>query len=143
MSSSAVKPNADVTQVLAGYPAPARRKLLAVRKLIFKVAAQTPGVGVLQETLKWGQVAYLTNKTKAGTTLRLGWSAKTPERYCIYVHCGTTLVSTYRALYPELTFEGNRAIVLGVQDDTPTSALEHCITMALTYHLAKRTKAVI
>jgi len=41
----------------------ARAGLLALRALIFQTAATIPGVGQVQETLKWGQPAYLTPDT--------------------------------------------------------------------------------
>jgi hypothetical protein len=37
------------------YPAVAKKKMLALRELVFAVAAQTPAIGALQETLKWGR----------------------------------------------------------------------------------------
>jgi hypothetical protein len=51
-----VKPfqNAAVARVFEAYPPRMRRKLLALRRLIFDTAASTEGVGKLEETLKWG-----------------------------------------------------------------------------------------
>jgi hypothetical protein len=48
--------------------------LLALRRVIFATAAATPGVGVLTETLKWGEPAHVTAETASGSTIRLGWS---------------------------------------------------------------------
>ena len=39
--------NFAVAMVFESYPGPARRKLLALRALIFKTAAEIEGVGVL------------------------------------------------------------------------------------------------
>ena len=80
---------------------------LVLRSLIFKTAAATPGVGELQETLKWGEPAYLTATSKSGSTLRLGWKKTTPQQYAIYFNCQTDLVDTFRALFPrDFEFEG-------------------------------------
>ena len=58
--------------------------------------------------------------------------------YAIYFHCQTDLVETFRELYPELRYGGNRAILLDAGDKVPEKALRHCIALALTYHVRKR-----
>ena len=59
----------------------------------------------------------------------------------MYFHCLTTLVATFRELYPdELSFEGNRAIIFSEDEALPEDALRHCIALALTYHLNKRRR---
>ena len=61
------------------------------------------------------------------------------DQYAVYFHCQTDLVETFRGLYPtELTYGGNRSILLRAADDVPEAALRHCIGLALTYHLNKR-----
>ncbi len=44
----------DVERVFAGFPGAERAGLLALRRLIFQIAARTAGVGALQEMLKMG-----------------------------------------------------------------------------------------
>jgi Domain of unknown function (DU1801) len=118
-----------------------RGKLLSLRELIFQTAAGTKGVGVLEETLKWGEPAYLTTQSKSGSTIRLGWKAAKPKQYTMYFHCQTNLIDTFKQLFPEdFTFEGNRAIVFEAQDTPPKDALRFCVNAALTYHLHKRTR---
>ena len=39
---------------LAEYPPVIRQRVLALREIVFMVAAKTPGVGPLEESLKWG-----------------------------------------------------------------------------------------
>lgn len=130
--------NAAVAQVFAAWPAPVRRKLLAVRELIFKTAEQLPQVGALEETLKWGEPAYLTPHSKSGSTIRLSWKKAAPNQFGIYFHCQTSLVDTFRTLFPEgLKFEGNRAILFDQAQPLPEDALRMCIGQALTYHLTK------
>jgi hypothetical protein len=128
----------DVARVFAQYPPVVRRKMLALRQLIFDVAAATPGVGKLHETLKWGEPAYLTPDTGSGSTVRIDWKARQPDRYAIYFNCRTTLVATFRTLFPnELRFTANRAIVFGVKDRLPARDLKFCVAAALTYHTGK------
>ena len=130
--------NGPVGAVFASYPPVIRRKLLALRSLIFKTAASTPGVGALEETLKWGEPAYVT-QSKSGSTIRLGWKESKPGQYAMYFNCQTNLVETFRTLFPkELKFAGNRAIIFDEKDRPPTDALAYCIGAALTYHRRKR-----
>ena len=129
-------PDPNVAEVFASYPANIRTRLMKIRALIFKSAA-AEAVGPLTETLKWGEPAYLTLKSKSGSTIRMGWKPSAPDRYALYFNCRTTLVDTFRTLFPELSFEGNRAIVLDAASEIPTDSLGVCITAALTYHLTK------
>jgi hypothetical protein len=65
-----------VEAVFQSWPQPMRRKLLALLQMIFDVAADMPGVGALEETLKWGQSAYLTPHTRSGSTVWLCCGAR-------------------------------------------------------------------
>jgi hypothetical protein len=127
--------NSAVAAVFEAYPPAIRRRLLALRSLILKTAAATPGVGVLDETLKWGEPAYLTSRSKSGSTIRLGWTRSHAGQYAIYFNCQTNLVETFRTLFPkEFKFAGSRAIVFDDKDRVPAQALAYCIGAALTYH---------
>ena len=137
VTQSAPPPN--VARALAACPEGAAKTLSALRDLIFETASALPEVGPLTETLKWGEPAYLTEKTKSGTTLRLGWD-EAGTRISLYVHCQTTLISEWRDRYPDkLTFVGNREVQISTQHALPRAALQHCIAMALTYH-SRKTK---
>lgn len=127
--------NSQVAAVFKSYPPSMRKKLLLLRELIFKTATITTGVGKLEETLKWGEPAYLTSESKSGSTIRIDWKKKTPSQYAMYFHCQTNLVDTFKTLFPGVfKFEGNRAIVFDESDLVPKEALAHCIAIALTYH---------
>jgi hypothetical protein len=131
-----------VEAVFDAYPKRTKAKLLALRKLILETAAKTPGVGALDETLKWGQPSYLTNQTRSRSTIRIDrvkpQAGDGRERYALYVHCQTTLVSTFRELYRDaLTFGGNRSILMDADRPLPKAALRHCIALALTYHRSR------
>lgn len=118
------------------FPEPERAGLLELRELILTTAAETPEAGRIEETLKWGQPAYLTPETKSGSTIRLGLP-KTGG-FAIYTHCQTSLISDFQALFPdEFTYEGNRAIHFESGTPLPLEPLRLLIKSALTYHLKK------
>jgi hypothetical protein len=134
--------NPAVDAVFSAYPNPLKAKLLALRRLIFDTAKTTSGVGALEETLKWGQPSYLTPETKSGSTIRIDQVKSSANQYAVYFHCQTDLVETFRQLYPtELSYEGNRSIILNADEAIPEQALRHCVALALTYHLSKRKLA--
>ena len=127
-----------VAKVFASYPANVRRKLLAIRELIFSSASSIDGVGKIEETLKWGEPAYLTSMSKSGSTIRIAWKKSAPLQYAMYFNCQTNLIDTFRTLFrSEFKFEGNRAIVFDVSEKVPTDSLRICIAAALTYHRNK------
>lgn len=130
-----IKP--EVREVFKSYPEAIRAELFKLRELIFETAASIDGVGEITETLKWGEPAYLPAKSRTGSTIRIAWKAKAPSQYAMYFICNTNLVDTFRTLFPELNFEGNRAIVLEQGEAPPVEALARCIELALTYHLRR------
>jgi hypothetical protein len=134
--------NVAVAQAFEAYPPAIRRQLMALRELIFRTAASTPGVGELEETLKWGEPAYLTTRSKSGSTIRIGWKKSRPNEYAMYFNCQTTLVDTFRSLFPDdLQFEGNRAIVFHDAQAVPTETLAYCVAAALTHHRRGKDRA--
>jgi Domain of unknown function (DU1801) len=129
--------NTDVAAAFKAYPADVRRRLVALRELVFETAAGTSGVGPLTEALKWGQPSFLTEETGSGTTVRID-RLKKSDGYAIYFHCQSGLVGQFKELYPDtFRYEGKRAIVFDAKDRVPVKALRHCIGLALTHHLRK------
>jgi uncharacterized protein DUF1801 len=129
-----------VAAVFDGYPAGLRRKLIALRELIFKVADATDGVGRLTETLKWGQPSYLTMESGSGSTVRID-RLKKADGYAVYFHCQSGLVDQFRRIYPDsFRYESKRAILFAEKDRVPMRALGHCIALALTHHLRKKSR---
>jgi hypothetical protein len=127
-----------VAAAFATYPEPIRSRLLGLRQQIFETAAATAGVGPLQETLKWGQPAYLTPQTRSGSTLRIDRVAGSDD-VALYCHCQTDLISVFRELYPQrFRYQGNRALVLDQDRADAAQPLSHCIALALTYHLRRK-----
>ena len=130
----------EVAAVFEIYPKEVKTKLLFLRQLIFDVASKTEGVGELEETLKWGQPSYLTTQSKSGSLVRIDQIKSQQGRYAMYFHCQTTLVDTFKEMFRgDFKFEGNRSIVFDQTDRVPVEALRHCISLALTYHLNKKS----
>ena len=132
-----------VEAVFSACPAALQKRMLALRAMVFEVAASTAGVGELQETLKWGEPAYLTARSKSGSTIRMAPKKGSSTQYALYFNCQTTLVDSFRTLFPtEFSYEGNRSIVFDATTKVPAQALKFCIAMALTYHRNKTEASV-
>ncbi len=151
--------NDDVARVFDSYPAAIRERALHLRALIFEVAKKTPGVDRIEETLKWGEPAYIAYAARAtgaksatrgaseprfaartaraiGSAVRIGWKKSDPDRYQLLFHCQTTLVDSFREQFANtLQFEGNRAIVFVVGDEIATHPIAQCIAASMTYRL--------
>ncbi|MBU1307831.1 MAG: DUF1801 domain-containing protein [Alphaproteobacteria bacterium] len=124
-----------VAPAFAAVSAPVRNHLLRIRQLIFAVADTTPGVGVLTETLKWGEPAYLTAATGSGSTIRLGVAKGEENTAAVFFNCHTSLVDSFRAQFSDtFAYQGNRAILLPATAPVPETELAMCLAMALTYH---------
>jgi len=130
-----------VAAAFKAYAPDVRDRLLALRETIFDVAATTDGVGVLTETLKWGQPSYLTEETGSGTTVHIDQLKGDSGGYAIYFHCQSRLVGQFRDLYPEtFSYGGERAILFEPKARVPARELRHCIALALTHHLRKKKR---
>ena len=124
-----------VAPAFAAVSAPVRDHLLRIRQLIFAVADATPGVGVLTETLKWGEPAYLTAATGSGSTIRLGVPKGEQHTAAVFFNCHTSLVDSFRAQFADtFAYQGNRAILIPTAEPLPETELAMCLAMALTYH---------
>lgn len=130
--------NKTVKSTFEQYPERIRHRLLALRQLILDTAARIEGVGEIEETLKWSEPAYLTSQSGSGTTIRLNWKPAAADQYRMLFHCQTSVIDTCRTLFPELKYEGNRAIVFDLATEPPEDVLKACIEIALTYHSVKR-----
>ena len=129
----------EVSRAFEAFPAPIRRRLLEVRKLIFATAKTCKEVGRLTETLKWGEPAYLTDETGSGSTIRLGRVKDSEEQAAVLFNCKTTLIETFRERFAdEFEYRQNRALLLNVSGALPKRPLSICLSLALTYHLDRR-----
>lgn len=123
--------------VAAAYQAfepDARAGLMELRHLILTIAAELPRVGPVEECLKWGQPAYLTPKTKAGSTLRLG--VPKTGGFALYAHCQTSIIRDFAEAFPgQDQIEGNRAVLFQHAEQITPARHGVLIRHALTYHL--------
>jgi len=125
----------QVQSVMNSYPQIMRHRVSFLRQLILEAASDIQLIDSLQETLKWGEPAYL---TRTGSTIRIAWNESKPDQYGMYFHCQTKLVDTFRQIYTDVfRFEANRAILFHENDSIPTQELKQCITLALNYHRLK------
>jgi hypothetical protein len=125
----------EVEAVFRSYPDKVKRQMVQLRQLVLATANELEGISQLEETLKWGEPSYL---TKIGSTVRMDWKPKKPEQFALYFKCTSRLVPTFKTLYGDLfSFEGNRALVFGLDDKIPEKEVKHCIALALQYHKLK------
>lgn len=123
-----------VTSLIEGYPSKPKACLKELRKLIRDTAVSLE-VPKLLETTKWGEPSYVAKK---GSTIRMDWKERSPNKVYLYFICSSELVSTFRYIFgDELVFEGNRAIELDLNSRLPKKKLSKCIELALTYHSVK------
>ena len=126
---------------IAAYSAQVQKRLTELRALVLDTAAALPQVGRVEETLKWSQHSFITPETGSGSTIRIDGKRDDADSYALYFHCQSGLIETFKSHYgTTLNFEGNRAIVLNAKLALPKQALAHCISLALTHHLRKKTK---
>ena len=120
------------------YPEYIKPKMEELRSLIMDVAEENDEIGEIEETLKWGEPAYITSKPKSGTTVRIDWKSKNPSKMAVYVNCQTDLVKSFKNLIDDgLEFEGTRAVLFPVDQPLPKEQLSIFIKMALRYHIDK------
>lgn len=125
---------AQAFEAIGAFSPAGRETLLVLRALIFEVAAVTPGVGALRETLKWGEPSYRSERPRTGSAVRLGCKAALPGQVAMYFHCQTTLVPSFRTRFGHgLRFEGRRALLLDAGAALPRDALAFCVAAALSY----------
>ncbi|RZU62206.1 uncharacterized protein DUF1801 [Zhihengliuella halotolerans] len=126
----------DIRAIFDSYSEAPRAVLLELRSLIFATAATFEDGDRLTETVKWGQPSYAALRPGKGTAVRLGTPSE--SEIAVLVHCGTSLISTFRRLYPELQYSKNRAILLHVDQPLPREPLKRFVEMALAYPSSRR-----
>lgn len=130
-----VKTNPDVNKVFDNYPPEVKKQMCFLRKLILDVAEEIDDISHIEETLKWGEPSYI---TKHGSTLRMDWKSKFPNQYALYFQCTSRLVDTFKLVFgTTFIYEGNRAIILALDQKIPIKELRSCIKATLQYHKVK------
>ncbi len=128
-----------VLQAFCEYTSDATATLLAVRELIHEVARGDSEIGQLQETLRWGELSFLTQKPNTGSMIRLAVTKS--GKPAVFFHCGTTLIETCRARYSHIfEFEKNRAIVLQLPIEDTAIEIRQCVRLALRYKLDRHSQ---
>ncbi len=121
------------------HSSPLRSALLDMRNIILDVAQSIEGVGPIEEALRWGQLSFITTRTKSGSTIRIDALRSDPNKYAVYVHCQSGLIDEFRTRYPkQMTYIDQRSIEFTVGEPLPMAELKHCISLALTFHLRKK-----
>lgn len=119
-----------------------KKKLLFLRQLIFDTASQLKEIEKLTETLKWNEPSYVSSKPKVGSPIRIN-TIKNSDEYAIFFNCSTSLISTFKQIYPDtFNYRGSRAIIFNINEKIPVKELTHCISLALTYHLNKKSMSL-
>ncbi|MFT7688412.1 MAG: hypothetical protein ACI9FB_003776 [Candidatus Azotimanducaceae bacterium] len=127
--------NQAVASVFEGYPVEVGCGLMCMRDLIFEVAADLDPLIDLEESLRWGEPAYL---CKSGSTIRLGFKKSNPAEYGMYFNCKAQLIETIQEVYgADFQYEGQRALIFQVGQKINSAALKQCIALALRYHKLK------
>lgn len=75
------------------YPEHVRPKMDELRGLIVEAAEELGTIDRLDETLKWGQPSYLAKK---GSTVRIDWKEKQPEKVSVFFKCTSKIVPTIK-----------------------------------------------
>jgi Domain of unknown function (DU1801) len=120
-------------------PGDMQNALLALRQLILDTAKTLQGVGPLEEALRWGQLSFLTSQSKTGCTIRIDALPGDPTKYAMFVHCQSGLINDFRQRYPDaMTYVDQRSIEFTLGKPLPKAELQHCISLALTYHSRKK-----
>ncbi|MBV1911725.1 MAG: DUF1801 domain-containing protein [Kangiellaceae bacterium] len=116
------------------YPPKVQARMLSIRDLILELA-EALNSGEVTEILKWGEPSFL---VKQGSTIRMDWKTKSPDRVSLFFNCNTNLVETFREVYGlTLVFIGKRELQLPLSTPLPVQELKHCLSMALRYHKIK------
>jgi hypothetical protein len=125
---------AEIKEKFDRYPNHIKPLMLELRSMVFSTAEEM-GLGEINESLKWGEPSY---QVKNGSPVRIDWKPEHPDQYYLFFNCQTKLIDTFRELYSDaLEFEGNRAIVLHVDNDLPVNTIKHCLELAMRYKSIK------
>ena len=128
--------NPSIKEKFDAYPDHVRELMFDLRGLILEVAQEN---GAVDESLKWGEPSY---SAKKGTPIRIDWKEKSPEQYAVFFNCQTKLIPTFREVFPNLEYEGKRAIVLRINKTLPVKELMKCLETALRYKEVKNLPAL-
>ncbi len=140
MSTLSITTSPEFKAKFSSYPSHIRPKMDYLRELVIETAKELPEVDAIEETLKWGEPAFV---SAICSTLRIDWKERTPEQYQMYFMCSTRLVETFKVVFGDIfDYEKNRALVFRLDDEVPTAQLKECIGAALMYQRVKRLETL-
>jgi len=130
---------APIAAAIADYPEATRDTLLELRALIHRVAARTEGVDAVEETLRWGQPAFI---CRSGTTVRLAEARGGSGAVGVYTSCQTPLVADFAREHGELfEYDAGRGIHIPAGERMREAEIGDFLSAALTYKLRRRSGA--
>ena len=119
------------------YTVELKDKFLYLKSLIYEQAALNPKIGEIEESLKWGQLSYV-SKNRSGTPIRLGIERKMPGYFGLYVNCSTTVINDAKHIYGDkFQYDGNRGLMFKSDDQLPEKEIRHIIDIILCHHINK------
>lgn len=125
------KKASNVELVTAQYPDHIQSRFDEFKSMVHSVAEGIDDIKWIEESIKWNEPTF---KSNIGSPFRFGWSSKASDQFGLYFICTTTLVETYKKLYPDFfNFDGNRGLIFQSNDPFPKEPLLHCIELALRY----------
>ena len=135
MKKVKIHTDSSAKEKIKDYPKEIQIKLLELRELILEVASEINEITELEETLKWGQLSYV---SPLGSTIRIDWKPQIPNNYYMFFKCTSKLVPTFKKVFgTRFQYEKNRAIIFNLRNSIPKNELKLCIKSALYYHKLK------
>ncbi len=129
-----------VEEKLAAYPEALALRLQQIRDLVQAVATSDKAIGMIEQSLKWGQISFATlpaqpGRPKSGTPIRIDGDGA-GGTYSLFVPCSTNLIEGFRTVHPHMfNYHGNREIRLELNKPLPETELSMFIATALRYYL--------
>jgi hypothetical protein len=118
------------------YPEKVRPQMAFLRSLVLECANELENLTSIEECLKWGEPSFV---NRHGSTLRMDWKEKSPDKYSVFFKCTSKLVPTFIELFSDkLKFEGTREVFFSIDEKLPTQELKQCIKAALMYDKVKQ-----
>ena len=128
--------DSDIEDIYNAFPSPIKIKCLQLRRAIFDIACNDPKIGIIEETLRWNEPAYIPSQSKSGSMIRIQHNPNKPYDFALVFLCSTTLIAQFKEQYPNIfTFGGNRTLEFMAAQPLPMSEINNCILQALTYYI--------
>ena len=135
-----IKTDPAFIEKLNGHDEAVSAKLQQFRELVHDIAAALPKGPTLVETLKWGELSFLTEKPRTGTTIRISENKR--GGLSMYVSCNSQVIDIYRERFAgELECVGNREVILPSDLSANNNKIARHIAVALNYQNEQKARA--